>query len=605
MIETLVTNLRAASYAYHNGQTLLMTDAAFDTAVDQLRSLDPSNPFLSEVGAETAAGDEVVLPYQLPSLNKAKEADPLAKWLAKNPADRYQLSTKLDGCSALWMPKANKLYTRGDGVKGRDISVLIDYLRGLPTSADLIVRGELIMRTDSSAIPTGKLARNIVAGALNRKFDSIDEVLMGEIRFVAYELIQPSALIPEEAYRTMRRAGYEVARSSMLAAADMTAERLAEIFTIAESNSPYQIDGIVIAPNIVSTVKRTAKNPTDRIAWKTRLNTATARTTVRQVEWNVSHQGFLIPRVLFDTVNLAGANIAAATGLHGRWIFENAVGPGAEIEVRRAGDVIPQIIAVHIPAPTGPAMPARYTWEEKTELHVLPVADDVAAESACIKITHALSELGAENVGPGLVAKLYAAGFKTVGAIFAATATQFAERVSGCKGKMADRIFEGLRTKQSTWTELNLLCASCTMPRGVGHTKLQPLLEIQPNPSLWTAAEIKTKRPAGLSDTTIDAIMDVLPAYLAWRTENALSAAVASPVAASEITNYVVLTGFRDKALEADLAAKGYGVADAVTRKIKYLVHPDGPTPSSTKVTKAQSLSIPVITVSALRSLIV
>jgi DNA ligase (NAD+) len=624
-ITALAARLAAAAHAYHNGLALTMTDDEFDAGVDQLRAAAPTHPFLAQVGAPITAGDEVALPIPLPSLNKIappkaggyqaagatggeiKPDGSLEKWLARFPAASYHVSAKLDGCSALWYPATGRLYTRGDGMRGRDISAFAPHFKGLvrssssSSSSTVAIRGELIMRTDSPMIPAGKLARNIVAGALNRKAHEADAALFAEIRFVAYSLEQPADKTPEEAYKCMRAMGFEVARACIVTGAGIDANYLSTVFSTAESKSPYQMDGIVVAPNVARPAgwapevrKGASVNPADRVAWKARLTANTATTTVRSVEWNVSHGGMLIPRVLFDQVTLAGANIGAATGLHGRWIFDNKVGPGASIEVRRAGDVIPQIIAVHTPAPTGPAMPAsEWIWDgdAATAVHVKPAVGTATTEQDCIQLTHALTELGAENVGPGIVAKLYAAGYTTVGKIYAGTAAEFAARVEGCKEKGAERIWQGLRTKQSSWTELNFLVASCKMPRGVGHSKLKPLLEIQSNPARWAADEFKTVGIAGLSDKTIDAIVAAIPAYIAWRDANGLVSVVAAappPAAAAGPQMIVVLTGFRDKDLEASLAAAGHVVADAVSKKTTHVVHPDGPTPTSTKITKAQ-----------------
>jgi len=611
-VSALAAKLEAASFAYHNGLAEIMTDAEYDAGIDSLRKAAPDHPFLQKVGAPLATGDEVALPIPLPSLNKIKDQEAIDKWLGKNPASLYHVSVKLDGCSALWLPKTKKLYTRGDGMRGRDISHFAPYFKGFPsgpTSDEVYaVRGELIMRTDSTAIPDGKLARNIVAGALNRKV--ADPELFADIQFIAYELIGPQS--PSNAFKTMAAAGYKTAMAIVLNPVQVESAYLSRLFTAMEAKSPYQLDGIVVAPVIERiaynpTIRNgEAVNPADRVAWKTRLTAATARTTVRSVEWNVSHQGFLIPRVLFDTVTLAGANIAAATGLHGRWIFENGVGPGAVIEVRRAGDVIPQIIAVHTPVAS--AMPPRFQWatEETGCIHIKPVGDDSAVAAACIKLTHALGELGAENVGPGLVAKMYAAGFTTIGAIYKATAAEFAATVDGCKEKGAERLWTGLRSKQATWTTLNFLVASCTMPRSVGHTKLTPLLALNPNPATWSATEFKAAKPTGISPATIDAIVEAIPAYLTWVTGNNLVAALEpaktkpKPVIAGSWT--VVFTGVRDKTLEAILETAGHTVADTVTKKTTHVVYADGPLPTTTKITKAEEIGAKILSLSEFRA---
>lgn len=654
-IAALAAKLEAAAYAYHNGLEPVMTDEAYDVAIEQLRTANPDHPFLSKVGAPVVTGDEVALPVPLPSLNKIKDQAAIDKWAAKLGAvPSYHVSAKLDGVSALWFPQTRTLFTRGDGMRGRNISSFAPYFQGMIVTPEVTaVRGELIMRSDSNAIPAGKLARNIVAGALNRK--APDPALFAEIRFIAYELISTvadSQLSPEDGYKLLRSTGFETARAAILPAAKMNADALSTMFSAAEAKSPYQMDGVVVAPNVPRPAtyapqvrKGEAVNPADRVAWKTRIAsaTATARTIVRAVEWNVSHLGLLIPRVLFDPVVLAGATIGAATGLHGRWIYDNKVGPGAEIEVRRAGDVIPQIIAVHTPAPAGAAMPARYLWDNGGTLkstgeaaggtdgeaaggaggagvdpasgagavHIKPFGDDAANASASIRLTHALGELGAENVGPGIVAKMYAAGYRTLGKIYAATPAEFAARLEGIKDKGAERIWTGLRVKQATWTPLTFLVASSTMPRGVGHSKLTPLLALNPAPYSWSAAAFKAARPAGLSDKTIDAIVAAIPDYLAWLDSTGFAAVAAAapgpgPLPAAgpgpEHPITVVFTGVRDRPLEAVLQAAGHTVADTVTKKTTHVVYADGPEPSTGKVAKAQELGIPVLSLSAFKT---
>ena len=632
-LEDLVAKLEEAQYAYHNGLPETMTDAEYEAAMDALEEVAPGHPLLKKVGAAlpaALAAEEVALPIPLPSLNKAKPGT-LAKWLAKCPAPAYQLSTKLDGCSALWLPETRRLYTRGDGVRGRDISTFVPYMQGLSMAPTGVpepkigaVRGELIMRIDSVAVPPGKLARNIVAGALNRK--DPDPALFAEIRFVAYELVYPSTEVPSVAYRTLRAAGYEVARSVQIPAAEMTEAKLSDVFGKAEASSPFQLDGMVVAPDISRPEKAiaavaAAENPGDRVAWKTRPAglQLTQRTTVIAVEWNISSGGYLIPRVLFEPVLLAGARIAAATGLHGRWIHDNRIGPGAEIEIRRAGDTIPQIIAVHKSATAGPSMPPAYQWMGLAEsaVHIGPMAGNLslAADEAKIKLTHGLSELGAENVGPGIVAKLYDAGFTTMGSIYRATVPELEARVESCKGggKLASRIWTGLRAGTPSWSTLKFLVASYTMPRAVGHTRLAPLLALEPNVAAWSKGRL-TPRPAGVSDKTIEAIVAAVPAYLAWLEETGFSAvpvggaggpppAPAAVAVADAMT--VVFTGARDKALEADLAAKGHTVGASVTKKTTHVVYPDGPLPGSSKITAAKAAGIPVMTLSAFRATLV
>jgi len=639
-IQSLVTKLQQASNAYHNGLPLLMTDEQYDAGIDQLRALDPSNRFLQAVGAPIPPHlkcQEVELPIPLPSLNKLKSSEEIAKWLGTLPSScqQFQVSVKLDGCSALWFPNTGKLYTRGNGLKGRDISKFAPFITGCVSGRGITaVRGELIMRLDSPAIPSGKIARNIVAGFLNRP--TPDKEALSHVQFVAYEHCSNNGT-PTTDYALLEANRFAVADNRILRRSEITPALLTATLDSLEAACVFPLDGIVVAPdmkrpagwvpevrrNLADSEKDEAVNPSDRMAWKTRGIAQTAITTVTAVEWNISTHGYLIPRVLFTPVSLSGATIGAAAGLHGRWIYENGVGPGAQIQIRRSGDVIPQIIAVLTVAPGGPAMPAFFKWAdeegdtvstlESTEedgvaaassaVHIKPAGAEYVAELACRRLTRALKELGAENVGPGIVAKLYSGGLTDICSIYKASVADL-QTLDGIQKRGAERIWAGLRVKQNTWNELNFLVASCTMPRGVGHTKLAPLLAVQPNPALWPTSSLS--RLAGISENTIGLILAAIPAYLEWKTASGLVcvpvAIQNSTVAAAEPMT-VVFTGVRDKGMEARLTAQGHTVAPSVTKKTTHVVHADGADTDTVKIKKARETGARILSLSEMASL--
>ena len=176
----IVKALKQASEAYHN-DTPLLSDHKYDVVYDFLKSKFPKSKYLKTVGSKVT-GEPVALPFWLGSMDKIKTEKEIKKWLSSNKNDTYIISDKLDGASALYFN--NKLYTRGDGMNGKDISWLLDYL-DLPTSIDFAVRGELVI--SKTLYPN---ARNIVVGVLNSKTKDTDTVAM-LIRFIAYEVIFP------------------------------------------------------------------------------------------------------------------------------------------------------------------------------------------------------------------------------------------------------------------------------------------------------------------------------------------------------------------------------------------------------------------------------
>jgi len=127
-VDDLVDILKSLSYHYYNTQEALVPDEIYDLLKGVLEERDPTNPYLEEIGAPISK-DKVKLPYFMASLDKIKPStDAVSVWKKKYPGP-YVLSDKLDGVSGLLVRFKNnfKLFTRGDGSKGQDISYLISY----------------------------------------------------------------------------------------------------------------------------------------------------------------------------------------------------------------------------------------------------------------------------------------------------------------------------------------------------------------------------------------------------------------------------------------------------------------------------------------------
>jgi uncharacterized cupredoxin-like copper-binding protein len=186
--------LRAANNAYYctDGELVpLMTDNEYDILREYTLKHYPQNKVATEGHTKCALKVEknkVTLPYEMWSMDKIKpNTDTLLKWkqLYTGP---YVISCKLDGISALFSTekKALKLYTRGNGLVGQDISHLIPYLQ-LPTKRkDLVVRGEIIIKKDLFQTKYAQQfanPRNFVAGVVNQK--TLDPSILADLSFVA------------------------------------------------------------------------------------------------------------------------------------------------------------------------------------------------------------------------------------------------------------------------------------------------------------------------------------------------------------------------------------------------------------------------------------
>ena len=121
--------IRIANSKYYN-QTPIMTDNQYDIIKEFIEHKFPDNAIVTEIGAEVER-NKVKLPYEMGSMDKIKpDTGALSLWMSKYKGP-YVLSCKLDGVSGLYTTEGTKpkLYTRGNGKVGQDISQLIPFLR--------------------------------------------------------------------------------------------------------------------------------------------------------------------------------------------------------------------------------------------------------------------------------------------------------------------------------------------------------------------------------------------------------------------------------------------------------------------------------------------
>jgi hypothetical protein len=188
-LDTLVSKLQKANWAYHNGGDEVMTDDEYDLKLEELKRRCPTHPFLKVIGAPVSKGG-VILPVILGSLDKIRYGEgTLEKWMLNQKENQYIVSEKLDGLSALYVCDGKgkrMMYLRGDGVKGVDVSRIFEILSFPPHKC--IVRGELVLPLE--ATKEGSIGRSLVNGWLHRILDkkaTVPEELKG-VHFVAYQL---------------------------------------------------------------------------------------------------------------------------------------------------------------------------------------------------------------------------------------------------------------------------------------------------------------------------------------------------------------------------------------------------------------------------------
>jgi len=568
MASQIVQLLREASDAYYNGGTLKMDDDTYDSLVERLKQLDPENEFFNEIGAPTEGA--VKLPHPMPSLDKIKPGqDTLKRFLVNSD---FVISEKLDGLSALWN---GKLYLRGDGIMGQDISHLHS-IQGLKRVSEP-VRGEIILPR-SEDIP---LRRSWVNGQVHQKTPLVEN--LQKIHFVAYEVMK-TRMTRTQQFEWLKSKGFEV--PWYVSTNAITEAELCDKLVERRNVSIYDTDGLVVgldkAPVSESTTTK-AKNPKDCVAFKMPLADQSAETIVKNVLWAPSAQGYMIPRIQFEPVIIGAATIEYCTGHNARTILQNKIGPGARIIIRRSGDVIPKLDGVL--TATEASFPPEGTWEWDG---VNIKAVGISTEMVSAKLHYFLKTLEIPGAGPATATALVEAGIVGPATLWAAS-TETLSKILG--PKTGATLYANLRNLKLT--ELALMHASSTLPRGVGTIKLTNLFAVEPDPRKWHSMT----PPEGWTTESFQNFLTMLPIYVEWRK----GIPYPYPILASATVDknpakvVVCITGFRNKAFEERASAKGYPITSTFTSKVGLLLVPDGDVKESEKVKTAKEKGIKII----------
>jgi DNA ligase (NAD+) len=616
-MEELVAKLQRANYAYHNTSTPIMTDDEYDKGIDELKRRAPSHPFLSVIGSPVPKGQKgvTVLPYTMASLDKVRFGEGgLIRWLKRQSVENHVIMEKLDGLSALYVcsqSSKGKLYLRGDGVRGVDVSRACDALK-IPkaTTSNIVIRGEVLL--PNASVPKGSIGRSLVNGYLHRILDEkqVIPVELANCHFVAYQVIEPANMTRGQQITWLQSRGFRIPNLKQVTSKELTEEKSKEILMDWRTHSQYPLDGIVIGTdtNPKASAGGEAVNPDDAVAFKASLDEQKEETTVIQVEWNLSRQNIWVPRIQIEPVEIGGATIQWLSGHNALAMEEGGIGPGARIVIRRSGDVIPTLDTVLEKAKGGAAMPADGTWEwDERHVQALGKGMTESVEVQAKSIQHCLSTLGVEGVGPGLVKKLVEGGFTTVQKIWNAKPEELGGVIGAGRGP---QLSTDLRKAMSSASQVSLLIASNCLPRGVGEKKLRSLYSICADASKWNRS-VFASIPSGWSEETLSEVLEAIPKGFGWieatfgveatfgKVQVQVHETKPKPASSNGPTRYVCFTGVRDKALESNMESKGWVIEDSVTKKTNLLVVADSDTSlSSGKAKKASQLGIKINTVS-------
>lgn len=358
--QDLANTLLAAKEAYYAGEPQ-MSDSEFDALEDQLRAVDPTNPYFDKVGAPVMDGKKVKHVVPMLSMQKANSMDDIMAWIRRtnwgNYGKLFLVEPKVDGNSVDLKYSNGKLAaatTRGDGAEGFDITRIAKLIPSIPkTIAEkqtFHVRGELYLPKNTSyPNPEKKPLRNIVAGLLNPKRKDISDAK--HIKFVACRVLAPAKaefaggtiMSESTSLEWLCHIGFPTINRHKVLLADQIQTLWQEHNEGNRHNYEFELDGLVIVIDNWA-VQQMQPNKNDHhldihIAYK--FANEYKQTTLRGVTWQMSRHGNLIPVANFDAVTIGGTTIRNAGLSNAETVKGMQLEPGDQIEVTRANDIIP------------------------------------------------------------------------------------------------------------------------------------------------------------------------------------------------------------------------------------------------------------------------
>jgi DNA ligase (NAD+) len=592
--------LQYASKQYYN-HTQVLTDNQFDILKQFIEHKFPLNNAVKEIGAEVER-NKIILPYEMASMDKIKpDTNALSSWSSKFTGP-FILSCKLDGVSGLYTTEGStpKLYTRGNGSVGQDISHFIPYLE-LPKTKDIVIRGEFIIpKSIFKTKYANKFAnpRNMVAGIINHK--TISDTV-NDIHFVAYEIIKPH-LKPSEQMKFLKTLNVKTVINKQTN--KLSNEMLSDLLVDWRQNNIYEIDGVIVTNDAIYT--RKSGNPEHAFAFKMVLSDQIAEAIVVDVIWTPSKDGYLKPRVQIEPIHLGGVKIEYATGFNASFIKDNNVGIGATIQLIRSGDVIPHIKSIIVPAPQ-PKMPSvPYKWNN-THVDILleNASDDPTVKEK--NITGFFKGIEVDGLSSGNVMRIIDTGYDTVPKIIKMTEEDFL-KVDGFKQKMANKIYTGIQNKIKEASIITLMSSSNIFGRGFSDKKMEIVLNELPD--ILTSNKSEQQKIAevtlrkGMAQKTAEAFVTKIDDFKKFLDDCGLEYKLYENKATTKIVNNshplyqktVVLTGTRDKQIIDYLKDVG-GIQGSTVSKNTFMVIAKSSEEDTGKAEEARKLNIPIFSI--------
>ena len=391
-IDYLVDVINEANYNYHVLDNPTITDQEYDKYLRELYVLEEKHPELvrddsptKKVGGEVIDGfKKVVHDKPMMSLSNVfneeeiRDFDDKIKKAGYNP--KYVCELKIDGLSVSLKYK-NGLFvsaaTRGDGITGEDITHNAKTIKTIPLKLnkpiDIEVRGEIYMSKKTletlneerlrNGEPLLKNARNAAAGSI-RQLDSKIAAKRHLDTFI-YHLPNPEDFgikTHYEALEFMKDLGFKTnPNNKIVDNIDGVINFISEKTKIRDT-LPYDIDGIVIKVNDISeqlSLGFTARYPKWATAYK--FPASLVYTKLKDIIFTVGRTGQVTPNAILEPVIVMGSLISKTTLHNEDYVIDKDIMIGDTVAIKKAGDVIPEVVSVLKERRTGSEIPFKMT----------------------------------------------------------------------------------------------------------------------------------------------------------------------------------------------------------------------------------------------------
>ncbi len=370
--DELIRLIEKANYEYYTLDNPTMTDREWDNLMSELLDIEERYPELKRDDSPSQkVGGEIISEFQKVThkvpmfsiadvFNESEIVNFIEKIQKEYPNANYVCELKIDGL-AVSIQYENGIFksaaTRGNGTIGEDITHNVKTIKSLPLrlneNVTVEVRGEIYMpkkafnklneQREKAGEPLFQNPRNAAAGSI-RQLDSNIAKQRGLDAFL-YHVPETTRKTHYEALMDLKDWGLTVNPNIKVVHNIEEILDYINYWTIHRAELPYEIDGIVIKVNDIHMQRElgaTAKYPRWVIAYKFPAEEVKSKLT--DIKCTVGRTGQITPNAIFDPIRIMGSTVRRATLHNDKYIEEKDLRIGDTILVRKAGDVIPEVV---------------------------------------------------------------------------------------------------------------------------------------------------------------------------------------------------------------------------------------------------------------------